>query len=1131
MSFPADNATPEATSAPAHRLPRWLGHNARILATVLGFLGATLALLSGLMPVHQDTAEINWTATDSFQSVTAPLVAGRPLTLDVSIPCAPAAAAEEGTVLLATMPEGADNRSADGMVITRGRSADGTPSVEVIVRDLTLLSVPISALRSPQCDAITVTATPTSVIGDAGGATYTSGDAAGEEITGYFDGAMRPQVVGIFTDLPAAAARSGEPIPAGLAAMSAHITIDARYSSSPTFLKSFAIILGVLCTLASLYFLHQLDVQDGRRHVRLMPRRGFQVSIVDGVVLGTLIIWHIVGANTSDDGYLITMARSAGPSGYMANYFRWLGSPESPVGWYYEILKAMSYVSTASVWMRLPTLLVGIATWFVLTREVIPRLGRLARRWPLPEWAGAAVFLAFWMAFNNGLRPEPVISLGALLTWSLIERSIATRRLLPAYVAVTVAAFSIGTGPTGVICIATLFAGARSVFSTMRARSQRMGWAAVLGPFFAAGFLLLFTVFADQTLASVSTATAIRTELGPSLPWYGEKERWVALLSNTADGGVARRFPVLIMLLCVAIVGLALVRKRGIPSVASGPARRLVGLVLGSLGMLVFTPTKWTHHFGIFAGIGGALAVATVLALRPRVIGSPRNAWLIAGGISGVVAISTATDYSWWYVSNYGMPWGQSFPTIAGVQVNYVAFVFTFICAAMALLTHTRIIPQFWSWPSWMRQLIKPLYWPEPDTPAYRIAQQRTGYTFRSRTQLSISATLFTSLALLLVATNLTFALVAVFDRAPAYTVGRSNMRALSGHPCNLADSVLVESDSNDGALTPIGTSVANALGAGERSGFAPNGVPDVIPADPTTAESANLGGVTTDNLDLDTLNAGTTGGSGEETINGSTASLPFDLDPQRTPVLGSYRRGPQVAGTLTSGWYELPARTPDRPLLVVAAAGSINPGDIVIEYGRAGQVGTEGPTDFQVLGSAPLIDVGPDPTWRNLRLPMDAIPPDADAVRLKARDSNLAPDWWMAVTPPRNPRLQPLDTVIGHTAPVLIDWVVALAFPCQRPFIHNDGVAELPQWRILPDPQYAGMADWWQSAGAGGPLLWANQLTDPVTIPTYLNHDWARDWGSLQRLDPLDPQAQPATIIRGQHVTMGTYSPGAMVP
>ena len=79
------------------------------------------------------------------------------------------------------------------------------------------------------------------------------------------------------------------------------------------------------------------------------------------------------------------MARSAGPSGYMANYYRWLGSPESPVGWYYEILRLFAEVSTASPWMRLPTLACGILAWLIISREVVPRLGRLARTWHRPS--------------------------------------------------------------------------------------------------------------------------------------------------------------------------------------------------------------------------------------------------------------------------------------------------------------------------------------------------------------------------------------------------------------------------------------------------------------------------------------------------------------------------------------------------------------------------------------------------------------------------------------------------------------------------------------------------------------------------------------------------------------------------
>ena len=45
------------------------------------------------------------------------------------------------------------------------------------------------------------------------------------------------------------------------------------------------------------------------------------------------------------------------------------------------------------------------------------------------------MFLAFWLPLNNGLRPEPIIALGILLTWCSVERGVATSRLLPVAIA------------------------------------------------------------------------------------------------------------------------------------------------------------------------------------------------------------------------------------------------------------------------------------------------------------------------------------------------------------------------------------------------------------------------------------------------------------------------------------------------------------------------------------------------------------------------------------------------------------------------------------------------------------------------------------------------------------------------
>lgn len=1111
----------------------------RRLAVITGFLGAFLAVLAGFLPVHQDSVQVRWTAGPDYASVTAPLVSGRPLDLTITAPCAPLAQVPDGTIVFSTLPADSPGRIAEGLVVQRATSADGDPAIEVAVRNITLLSVPLSELRDPACENLRIRAETGVLVAEFTGLDPASRDAADTDTAGAADtadpvraavpGTMRPQVTGVFTDLTPATA------PDGLGSATVEITVDSRYSSSPTVLKLVLMVLGVLATIASVVFLHRLDGIDGRSDRRFVPRTWKRLAPVDGVVIGVLGFWHLVGANTSDDGYLLTMARSAGPSGYMANYFRWLGSPESPVGWYYEILRVFTEVSTASPWVRLPTLACGILSWLIISREVVPRLGRLARTWTRPRWTGAALFLAFWMAFNNGLRPEPIIALGALLTWSLVERSIATRRLVPGVAAIGVAAFSLGAGPTGLMCVAALAAGAREFVHMVRRRARVVGWAPILGPVLAVGLALLYTVFADQTLAAVLEATRIRTELGPSLPWYGEKDRWEALFGVSADGGVARRFPVLLMLMCLALVTAVMLRRGRIPGAAAGPSRRLIGVIAGSLLFLVFTPTKWTHHFGVFAGLAGALAVLAVIALRSSTVSLSRSRWLVGAALCLVVGLSTATDNTWWYVSDYGIPFSDTFPEVLGVQVQYVAFVAGLVCLLVAGLIHAGLLPDE-PGAALSRRLSRalPFLRSRPDTPAARARDGRSrGGRFRTvpgaraRKGPGIDGAPLTVVAFSVVIFELFSAVTAVFVQSPAYSVGRANIRALSGEPCSLADSVLVEENSNDGLLRAVGAGPDTALGASVVNGFAPNGLPDSITVDSTEASGSLAQSDSGEREPGDGVDAGTTGGRGAVTVNGSTVALPFGLDPDTTPVLGSYRRGPQVAAELTSAWYQLPARSANRPLLVMAAAGRIGPADLRIEYGRPGRVGASGPTDFEVMGSTTPIDIGPAPAWRNLRIPLESIPEDAEVVRVVANDGNLDPDWWLAVTPPRNPRLRTLDEVVGHTDPVLVDWVVALAFPCQRPFVHNGGVAEIPRYRILADRESSAAANWWQSAGGGGPLLWTTQTVEAVTVPTYLDHDWSRDWGSLQRFEPLDPGAAPAELVRSSSVRWGWTNPG----
>src|SRR5690606_19167488 len=82
----------------------------RRLAIITGFLGALMAILAGLLPVHQDTTRVEWTAGPDYTSVTSPLISGRPLDLTISAPCGPLSRVPTNTIVFSTLPAGAPGR-------------------------------------------------------------------------------------------------------------------------------------------------------------------------------------------------------------------------------------------------------------------------------------------------------------------------------------------------------------------------------------------------------------------------------------------------------------------------------------------------------------------------------------------------------------------------------------------------------------------------------------------------------------------------------------------------------------------------------------------------------------------------------------------------------------------------------------------------------------------------------------------------------------------------------------------------------------------------------------------------------------------------------------------------------------
>jgi arabinosyltransferase C len=463
---------------------------------------------------------------------------------------------------------------------------------------------------------------------------------------------------------------------------------------------------------------------------------------------------------------------------------------------------------------------------------------------------------------------------------------------------------------------------------------------------------------------------------------------------------------------------------------------------------------------------------------------------------------------AYFYVSNWGMPWGL-LPVRFGVALGSVLLYLCGLTLLMAGWYHFR-------------------------EPFEHRRSSAEGPVRRPRRWLgNLAAAPLAIAGAFLVVFEIGTGVASGIQQSGSYSIPASNIDALRGDTCAMADKVLVESDPNAALLTPVDGEVAEGLSgpadpggdAPATSGFTPNGLPMTLDATASQVSLGVLGGNVAASPDVLNSNTGGTGGGelDQAGVNGSTAKLPFDLDPATTPVLGSYFQNEQVPAYLTSSWYSLPARSADMPLVTMAVAGQFDIEDLQLEYSTGSGDRDE---DYQVAGSVDMIDPGPSPSWRNLRVYRSSFPDDTTAIRIVAKDENLAQDRFMAVTPPRAPRLETLQQMVGSTDPVQIDWTSGLAFPCQRPFDHKYGVAEIPQWRIGPGADLNAAVSAWQDSFGGGPLGWIEIALDQTTIPSYLEDDIGRNWGTLEKYEPYGEPADLAQLNLDKVTRSGLWSP-----
>jgi arabinosyltransferase A/arabinosyltransferase B/arabinosyltransferase C len=729
------------------------GRRLRWAALLLGLTAALAALAVPLAPVSQDRVTLTWPAAGTEPGVRAaaiPLMPYQPVELAATIPCADTPAT---TVLFSTVPL---------------RPAPGTPllpdlRVERAGGDLTVSSYGQQVAHTAQpvgpC-TLEVRSNPD----------RTSVSLNGQQI-GDVHGDVRPVVAGAFTE--ASADTPG---------LRLTLVTDTRFQTAMTPVKAALMALAGLALLAALLAVARMDNHSARtRRAPRLPSRWWRPRAVDTVVVAGLAVWAVIGPITVDDGYIAGIARTRDTTGYIGNLHRWLNAPEAPFGWCYELYSLWAQISPVPVWMRIPSTVLGIVCWLLLSRALLPRLGSVAAR-PATVWVAAAVFGVWWLPFNLGLRPEPWIAVAGLLTLLAVERAAVTRRLLPVLLGLVVAAAATAVTPTGIITFTPFLAGLVPLLRALRQRPElpRLTLLVLLA---AAPSSALLLAFSDQTLASVSEATRVRTLIGGGLPWFQELERYAKLLApDTIEGPLQRRVPVLLTLLGLVGITWLLVQRHAV-GLARGPVTRVCLTLVLSLAAMTFTPTKWTYHFGALAGVGAAVLVVAVAAWSRRAL-APAALAVGTAALALVGGVALAGLNQWPYVSNYGVTWSTIPPQLGGLWAATIVLAGGLLLAAVS-----------------------------GGSAAWALAGGRPASVVRYLPPPGL-------LALGLVLTTVTLQLGSVaraaVEQRRSYTLAGDSAAALAGSSCGLADHLRVETDPRAGLLP------ASSLGAATLDGFRP---------------------------------------------------------------------------------------------------------------------------------------------------------------------------------------------------------------------------------------------------------------------------------------------------------------------
>lgn len=605
----------QRTPSPADEV---LSRRPVVIAVICGVVSLIAGALLVLLPVMGRQATWEWKPTESTPaSATAVVAAGAPQLLTIDIPCAP--------LKLRTLVD----RAPQTVVAVNGRRpmmlgvADGRLWVSVDGTRLPTIDVP---LGPEGCTA--------RLLYD--GATQVLTLSAGAEPSSTSLREPDPAVAGAFKPSFTVEAFSVDPPFRGFTT----VTMQLRPSTIAwPFWRWSLVAVAALAAVVAAGALRKVG-RGGEQPERVADPSPRWTLSDTAIVVGALVALFFVPP-LSDDGWVLTTARNFHDLGFFSNYYTASAAPQAQGFWWSFLQQAwLRPLEMPLIFMRVPSLLIVLLSWWLLRRKILDRIVRVSDR-TLVRGIGAVLALAFLVAWTPTVRPEPVVGLLLVVQFIVLAGYVRQRSAGLLVVAGALAAMAFSAHQSGWVVVTAALAILPLMVRWVKDSSQRA--LALLAVLAAAATTIGLTV----ALMMIHSNLAVFNFSRESFAGEGVHDLTfdeLLRVKNFASGQAPLRV-VCLGLVLIAALAFLLRRKR-----RRGTLGTWIGYAaLCSLAGLILTSSKWIWHL---AAVWPSVAVLGGLgALGLGLVGSAARRRALAATLAVVAVV--------WLFSRYPEAWGR----------------------------------------------------------------------------------------------------------------------------------------------------------------------------------------------------------------------------------------------------------------------------------------------------------------------------------------------------------------------------------------------------------------------------------------------------------------------------------------